>query len=401
MTRRHRPGLWLIFVTSLWTYAIFDSLFPRLASADNSARTDSQLVLSEPLTSEPTQTSRSLKLEDNGLEVVPNQESSVDRQNSRERADSRERAGSQGDQDREKNQDDQNSQENQDSRDNADDQDTLIEDPELGILRLIELPVDSIEILDPELGVIRTQELPSPSEESSPSVYLTAFSNFFWTDNVLSVSDDPIDDGIIQAGLSLSAFPALGSRTYLVSSVSGNLVRYTDEVALDYNDIEFNLGVYHAFTRRAYLELGWNNDQFFDRRSGDRFLNDHTFYTAVGRRDRLTSRLTLNTEYELEYNLSDPVSRNRVINQLRASLDYDITPKLETDLSYRLTLVDFTTQNRNDFYHQVTVGLSYDLSRDTQISFFGGGRLGDSSESFLDFNSAIVGVSLSVSVPLF
>jgi hypothetical protein len=274
-------------------------------------------------------------------------------------------------------------------------------DPELGILRLIEVPVDSIEILDPELGIIRTQELPSSTDESSPSVYLTAYSNFFWTDNILSVSDDPVNDGIIQGGLSLSAFPALGSRTYLVSSVSGDLVRYTDEVDLDYNDIEFNLGIYHAFTRRAYLELGWDNAQFFDRRSGDRFLNDHSFYTAVGRRDRLTPQLTLNTEYELEYNLSDPVSRNRVSNRLRAILGYQITPKLEADLAYRLTLVDFTAQNRNDFYHQVTLGLNYDLSRDTQISVFGGGRFGDSSESFLDFNSVLVGVSLSVSVPLF
>lgn len=274
-------------------------------------------------------------------------------------------------------------------------------DPELGVLRLIEVPVDSVEILDPELGVLRLQELPTATNESSPSVYLQVYSNFFWTDNVLSVVDDPVDDGILQFGLSLSAFPALGSRTYLLSSVAGDLVRYTDETDLDYNDLSFDLGVYHAFTRRAYLELGWNNNQFFDRGSGDRFLNDHSFYVAVGRRDRLSSRWSLDTEYELEYNLADPISRNRAINRVRASLEYQITPRLETDLSYRFTLVDFTKQDRNDFFHQFILGLNYDLSADSQISFFGGGRLGDSSESFLDFDSALVGVSISINLSLF
>lgn len=274
-------------------------------------------------------------------------------------------------------------------------------DPELGILRLIEVPAESVEILDPELGVLRLQELPLTTDSSDPSVYVQVYSNFFWTDNVSSVVDDPVDDGIVQLGVSLSAFPALGDRTYLISSASADLVRYTDETNLDYNDFSFDLGVYHAFTRRAYLELGWNNDQFFDRATGDRFLNEHSFYVSVGRRDRLSPQLRLDTEYELEYNLSDPVNRNRAINEFRASLEYQITPTLETDLSYRLNLIDFTKQDRNDFYHQLILGINYDLSRDTQISLFGGGRLGDSTESFLDFNSALVGISISVNVPLF
>ncbi len=274
-------------------------------------------------------------------------------------------------------------------------------DPELGVLRLIEVPVESVEILDPELGILRLQELPLTTEEPSPSVYLQLYSNFFWTDNVSSVVDDSIDDGIFQIGASLSAFPALGSRTYLLSSVGGNLVRYTNETELDYNDISFDLGVYHAFTRRAYLELGWNNDQFFDRGSGDRFLNDHSFYVTVGRRDRLSPRLRLDSEYELEYNLSDPVNRNRAINQISTSLNYQVSQRLETELSYRFTLVDFTKQDRNDSYHQLIAELSYDLSPESRLSLFGGGRLGDSSESFLNFNSALVGISISVNLPLF
>jgi len=368
MKRQQCPVLWLVIGANLWIYPGFDWMFPKLASANSHHLAHSKFVLSAPLSVNNGKSLMPIKVDADWLEADLAQADPPD---------------------------DENDSEPENIEDDS------ISDPELGILRLLELPVNSIEILDPDLGVIRTQELPPPSDDSSPSVYLTAFSNFFWTDNILSVSDDPIDDGIAQIGLSLSAFPALGSRTYLVSSVGGDLVRYTDEVDLDYNDIEFNLGVYHAFTRRAYLELGWNNAQFFDRRSGDRFLNDHSFYTAVGRRDRLTSRLTLNTEYELEYSLADPVSRNRVINQLRASLDYQITPRLETDASYRVTLVDFTTQNRNDFFQQITVGLSYDLSRDTTISVFGGSRFGDSSESFLDFNSSLVGISISVSVPLF
>ncbi|MEM7772658.1 MAG: hypothetical protein AAF327_19380 [Cyanobacteria bacterium P01_A01_bin.37] len=357
--------MWFVFFAT-WAYPGFDFLYPSFAVADSV--NDPNHIPINKLTSEPLESSLSSQQKEAsvmgvGLPVLQAQENAPALQN--------------------------------------DHDEELIEDPELGILRLIEVPVDSIEILDPELGVIRTQELPSTANTTSPTVYLQAFSNFFWTDNVLSVADDQINDGIIQVGLSVSAFPALGNRTYLISSVSGDLVRYTDETDLDYNNIEFNLGVYHAFTRRAYFELGWNNAQFFDRRSGDRFLNDHSFYASVGRRDRLSSRLGIDTEYEFEYNLADPISRNRAINQLSTSLEYQLTPKIETDVSYRFTLVDFTQQNRNDFYHQLTLGVSYDLSSESQISFFGGGRFGNSSESFLDFNSALIGVSISVNVPLF
>lgn len=273
-------------------------------------------------------------------------------------------------------------------------------DPELGVLRLQEVPVDSFSIIDPELGILRIREAPVTANQSRPSVYWRIRTNVFWSDNVLS-SVDPVGDGIFQGSMALRAVPALNSRTYLISSIEGNLVRYFDESRLDYNELELSLRLFHAFTQRAYVDVGWSNEQLFSRQDGDRFLNTHTARASLGWRNRFSRRLRLDTAYIFEYDFADPTRRNRSINRINASLTYQLTPRLETVLLYQFTLVDFTQQSRIDTYHQILANFSYDISDHTQLSLFAGGRLGDSSESFLDFDSVLTGITFSVNLPLF
>ncbi len=275
-------------------------------------------------------------------------------------------------------------------------------DPELGILQLREVPIPGLEAgSDPELGNLRLREALARPIRSRPSVYLQGQTGIFLSDNIFSSADNPTQDGLFQSGISLYALPLVAQRTYLTALVSGRIWRYFDETDVSYNELQLGLGVYRVLNQRMYIDARWLNQQLFRRDGGDRFLNDHQLRFAIGRRDRLTRDLELNTSYRGRLGLADPERRSRVINTLAADLTYEIRPQLEADLSYQFVLIDFTQQNRNDFYHQILARLSYDISRDVSISIFGGGRFGNSSESRIDIDSGLFGINVGVSLPLF
>ncbi|MGB3616216.1 MAG: hypothetical protein WBA10_20655 [Elainellaceae cyanobacterium] len=265
-------------------------------------------------------------------------------------------------------------------------------DPDLGILRVY--PESE---RDPDLGVLRLQPA-QPESPPPPVVYFTASSSAIFSDNALS-SDEPIDDGIFRAGIGLRAVPALGDRTYAVLTANGNIVRYADAEQVNYDELELGASLFHRITRRAYVDVGWKNEQLF-RESGDRFLSDHQLRATIGRRDQI-GRLQVNTAYQLQRSFADPERRSRLLNRLRLSAQYPLQADLDLGISYQLALVDFTESDRNDHYQQILAQLSYQPSPETRISLFGGGRFGDSDLDRIDFDSVLFGVSFGVNLPLF
>ena len=263
----------------------------------------------------------------------------------------------------------------------ADDQ---AEDSELGILRLREQELERIE---------------SQSASARETVYFIGRLSFFKSDNILLDRLDPIDDQLISLSTSVLAAPSLGPDTLLIASVEGGLIHYNELSELDYRELEFRASLRQFFSARTYGEIGWSNQQLFD--DGDRFFNDHSLRLTLARRDPLVSNLRLDSFYQLRLSFADPSDRNRIINTLGVGLNYNLQPDLSVGLDYQLTLTDFTQQDRDDLYNQVVAQLSYDLSRNSRIILFGGFSFGDSSDSDVDFNSAIFGASIDVNVPLF
>src|SRR5205085_2836337 len=136
-----------------------------------------------------------------------------------------------------------------------------------------------------------------PLALSQPAVYLLGGVGYLRSNNVFS-DVKPVDDGLVRGGLTLLANPSLGPQTSLFASVGGNLIRYGSQSQFDYNELRFNLGIRQELSPRAYGEVGWSNRQLFDKESGDRFLNDHSLYLELGRRDSLAKQLTLDTYYQ-------------------------------------------------------------------------------------------------------
>lgn len=287
-------------------------------------------------------------------------------------------------------------------------------DPELGCIRIDnpaarEQSPTPVAACDVELGCIRIQEpLPTPpAPVRAPVVYLLARFDYFRSNNIF-LAPAPIEDGLIRPGLTLFAAPSLGPDTFLVLSIDGSLIRYSNQSQINYDEIRLRAGVLQRLSPTMFGEIGWSNQQLFisgDKLpglpAGTRFLNDHGIRFELSRRDQLSPRLILNTFYQFRYSLADPDDRSRVINALIASLSYDIQPTLQAAIDYQYALANFTRQNREDHYHQAIARLTYTAFRNTQFNVFAGYSFGRSSDRTVDFNGFIFGVGVTWTLGLF
>ena len=253
---------------------------------------------------------------------------------------------------------------------------------------------------DPELGKLRLRELPPPPAPSKPAVYLLGGVGYFRSNNIFS-GLDPIDDGLVTAGLTLLAAPSLGPKTSAFASVGGNIFRYSNQAQYDYNQLNFSLGIRQQLGSRTYGEVGWSNRQLFSQDSGDRFLNDHSLYLELGRRDVLAKQVTLDTFYQLRLSMANPSDRSQVINYVGASLGYTPIPPLQVALDYQFAFADFTQQERQDQYHQLLARLTYTLTPNSRAYLYGGRSFGHSSDPYINFDGFIFGAGVNFNLTLF
>jgi hypothetical protein len=265
-------------------------------------------------------------------------------------------------------------------------------------------PDDLTETGDPELGVLRLREqelITEQQNENNETVFLLGGVNYLRSNNILLDDFDPVNDQLLSAGATLLAVPSLGPQTQLIAAINGNLTRYSRLSGLDYNNFGVQVGIQQQLWPNTYGEISLSNQQFIDANSGDRFLNDYSAWLTLSRRDRLNSKLTLDSFYQLRLSFTDPSDRSRVGNALGLSLDYDLPLNFGIGLDYQAALTDFTRQDRNDVYHQLTAELNCYFSPNARASVFGGFSFGDSSDPDINFNSFIFGASINFNVSLF
>ena|GEM_PF-3344211 len=254
---------------------------------------------------------------------------------------------------------------------------------------------------DPELGILRLRERPLQRPSKPKFVFLTGSFSYFRSDNILSSEIDTIGDQLFGGRLILSARPIIGPQTLLVGAIEGNIIRYGDLSDLDYNGFGLKVGVRHFWSRQAYSELSWDNRQLFLDDDGDRFLNDHSFRLSMFYRVPLAPRLKLDNYYQFRWSVTDPTDRSRLVNRLGTVLDYDLTSTVQVSLNYQYDLTNFTQRDREDSYHQVIAQLGWDISRSIRLNIYGGYSFGASTASDVNFNGSILGAGMSFNLPLF
>ena len=294
-------------------------------------------------------------------------------------------------------------------------------DPELGNLRI---ETASSNPADPELGVLRLQEIPPKGPPTLPppppppkhaSVYLQGRLDYFRSNNVFSSLDSQAD-GLIRSGLTLFYAPALGKKTYLITSIDGNLIRYGNISRLNYNELRLRAGIWQQLSPNMFAELDWSSQKLYtaqtglqDPLSGDRFFNDNSVSLDLSRSDKLSPKLTLSTFYQIRMSFAspnnpefnDPLNRSRLINTFVGSLNYNLSPSSVMALDYQYAWSHYTQQARDDHYHQLLARFTYTFTPSTQFNLFGGYSFGNSSETLIKYNSFIFGVGLSFNLPLF
>ncbi|MGB3756600.1 MAG: hypothetical protein WBA07_09530 [Rivularia sp. (in: cyanobacteria)] len=303
--------------------------------------------------------------------------------------------------------------------------DTLEDERSIRLKKLLQLLEKNEEeeeqySINNELGIIRALKVPEPpqpleqkepapiekaEEKFKPVGYLLGRVGYFHTSNIFSSRSNPVDDGLIFSGLTLAVAPfKIAPKTYLNGSIDGNIIRYSEESEFDYNQIRFNLGIYQQLTSKMYGEIGWNNQQLFYSRdskrfnfaSGDKFLNENSFRLSVGRRDPLAAKLNLDSFYEIRLSLTNPPeNRNRVINYIWLSLNYNLQQSLRVGVDYQFSLSNFLERSREDQYHRISANLKYGISDLSSINLQSGFALGGSTDSNIDFDGWFFSVNYS------
>ncbi len=247
------------------------------------------------------------------------------------------------------------------------------------------------------------EQQPPPIKKSVPEFKtlgeLQAHVGYFDTSNIFSSKIDPKVGGVIFSGLTIaSAYFPLGAKTFLNGSIDGSVIHYTNQSQYDYNQIRFNLGLHRQLSSRMYGEIGWSNQQLFYTKNGDspnvfkagdRFLNETSLRLSLGRRDTLSSKLTLDSFYEFSLNIADPDSRNRIVNSLWVSLNYYLQKPLQIGFNYQFNLSNFTDveeQSRRDEFHRLFGNLTYRISDSSNMNIQAGVTFGGSTDPNINFD---------------
>ncbi|AFZ03075.1 outer membrane beta-barrel protein [Calothrix sp. PCC 6303] len=265
-------------------------------------------------------------------------------------------------------------------------------------------PENSPEADDSDLGeikIIPTPKLKQPPQPPQPDVQLLLRSSGFSSSNITGVDFLQRSDTVFINSATLLATPKLGAETRLIAGVSGGLARFATKDEYNYNYLNFNAAIQQRITPKVYGQLGWVQDRLYSVSSDKRLLLDDSVRFIIARQDSLSSQLRLDSYYELRASFSTPKTQSRIANSLGTRLKYDLTPKLQGALDYRLTFKDYTEQERFDTQHQVGLDLVYNINQDLFIGSSASYLFGSSSQSFTNMDNFSVGINLGLNLPLF
>ncbi len=271
-------------------------------------------------------------------------------------------------------------------------------DDELGGLRVRQLRSRD----DEELGILRLLQTAqaAPARPKPPTAFLGARIGYLGSENPFR-NRSGLSDQIYQSGLGLYLFPRLSDNTNLYAIADTSLIRYETFESINYNELEFQLGIRQRLFPRTYAQIGWRNQRLFSPGYRDTLFTINAIDTLISHRLLLNPQLWLDSFYQLRLGFANPSPASRFRQTFTLSLNYGVARNLRAGLLYQLDLDDYTQIPRYDTYQQVLGIISYNLTPESRLSFFGGTRFGRSSEPSVNLSDTFYGAGLNVSVPLF
>ncbi|MGG6240836.1 hypothetical protein ACQ4N7_19615 [Nodosilinea sp. AN01ver1] len=291
----------------------------------------------------------------------------------------------------------------------ADDPPELPQDPELGVIQVRSLLEDN------DLGILRIRDQPQlPTQTAQPPAKIGFFSArlaIASSDNVLFAVNDVgglTSDTFLRPSIAFGVYPSLGPQTALIATADLGLQRYSAQSSLNYDDLRFRLGLRQGLSPRSYGQIIFTYQELY-RPGGNRgrFFKNTALGLTLGRRDPILPKLALDSYYLLQFNDAQSTSGgtatdfSRIFQSAGAYLGYDITPKVQLGVSYQLNLIDYTAQPRYDTFQQVLGQVVYQLNPNLRLNLYGGVSFGRSSEPRVRFNDTFFGAAIDATIPLF
>jgi len=271
-------------------------------------------------------------------------------------------------------------------------------DEELGTLRLIQLRSRENE----DLGILRILRTAAavPPPPPIPVAFLTGRLGFVDVDNVFR-SDIRVDEQVYQAGVGLYLAPRISENTSLYGVIETNIARYNDFSAINYNEVQLQVGLRQRLSPRTYAQIGWRNQRLYSPGYREKLFGAQYIDTLISHRSILTPKTWLDSFYQVRLGFADPESASRFRQTFTLSLNYGVSRDFRTSLLYQLDFDDYTQIARYDTYQQVLGVVSYNITPESRISVFGGTRFGRSSSSSINLDDTFYGAGLNVNVSLF
>ncbi|MEL7140992.1 MAG: hypothetical protein AAFY33_06955 [Cyanobacteria bacterium J06643_4] len=275
-------------------------------------------------------------------------------------------------------------------------------DDELGELRLLQLRSRENE----ELGILRllrTAEAPPPPPPP-PIAFLSGRLGFFSTENAFRSTPPPdrsFEEQIYQAGLTFYLLPRLSETTSVYAIAETNIARYHNFESVNYNELEFQLGLSQRLAPRTFAQIGWRNQRLYSPGYRERLFSVNYLDTLISHRSILNQKTWLDSFYQMRLSFADPQAASRFRQTFSLSLNHSVTRELRTTLLYQLDFDDYTQAPRYDSYQQILGIVSYNITPESRVSLFGGTRFGRSSAPGVNLDDTFYGAGLNVNLPLF
>ncbi len=254
-------------------------------------------------------------------------------------------------------------------------------DDELGSLTIQPIPAN-----DEDFGQLPTRPLPPPPPPQPKWLFIGAQIGYFGNSNAFSTTTKQAD-GLIRTGLTVTALPTLGPKTYFLGGIDGNIVRYGKYSQLNYDELRLRAGILQQLSPRMFGEIGWSNQKLYAAQdglrsilSGARFLNENSLRLELSRTDPITPNLSLSSFYQLRWSASSRPQGDRLSNTIYTALNYKLSPSWTAGLDYQMSWSHYTQVARDEVFQQVQLRTRYALTPSLSMNLFGGFSFGGSSD---------------------
>ena len=250
-----------------------------------------------------------------------------------------------------------------------------------------------------EIQILRPREIAPPPQP--PIGRLLVQTSAFASTNITGLEEPSTGGYPLGTSATLLLTPPLGPDTRLVASAGAGLTRFLENGSSNYNSFDFAVGVQHQLNREMYGRIGWSHRRLYRAGSGDELSSTHAVNLTLGRQDRFSDDLRLDSFYRLQAYFVGPDDFSRLTNTLGANLRYALSPRVEGSVGYQLSLEDYTQAVRFDTKHRLRAGVTYRPGSDVYVSGLLSYLFGTSSDDDVALDGLSVGLVFGYNLPLF